>query len=94
MLLMIFRMTCLPLFVSIHLPPVGFAMQLLDQGHRLYISAWFGGNVFTPLVSVIFGVQAAHHGGLILSSWEPCKHMSHTHASVPVIVQALEHMTV
>ena len=30
-------------------PPVGFSMQLLDQGHHPYISIGFGWNTFTPL---------------------------------------------
>ena len=34
------------------LPPVGFSMQLLDQGHHPYISTGFGGKHFYSLVYI------------------------------------------
>ena len=40
----------IPLLVPTIYPPVGFSMQLLDQGHYSYISTGFGGKHFYSLV--------------------------------------------
>ena len=62
-----------PLLVPGVFPPVGFSMQahmfFRDTWHHPYISSCFVGNVFTPLVSLLF-LECKLHCGTCALHWK------------------------